>query len=139
MPAQQIRRAMLRRPRRLRSRDFVPDPEQADQEHAARHEMRAFDALPANARCAIAESKFGVHVAEAVRLINRCGICDDVRRVLKAKGLSGSDVGTEGVLLEQMTLMEKSESARLAAEIERRVPPRSTHAMPATPFNSFWR
>jgi hypothetical protein len=119
---------MLRRPRRLSANHFLPDPEQADQVGLSRLEMRAFDELPAEARSAIANSKFGVHVAESIRHINRAGVCDTVKRALKEKGLAASDVGAEGVLLEEMKIMEQEESRRLAAEIERRVPPRSTHA-----------
>ena len=124
----QIERRLLRRPRRLPAHAFVPDPEQEGQGDLSYREMRSFDALPEHARRAIAESRFGVAVADTYAEIVRRGASDQVKHALRAKGLTPSDVGTEGCLLEEVTLMEAAESKRILDEVEGRVLPRSTHA-----------
>lgn len=131
-------RALLRHPRRLPHREFVPDPEQAGQDVASRREMRAFDQLEPSTRAAISQSAFGTAVADTMRDIIKYGPTDGVRKALDARGVFPCDVGVDGVLLEEVNVMEAAERKRLADEIEGRVKPRSTH-VDVGPVFRLWR
>lgn len=92
------------------------DPNKPDPRSAA--EMRAFDRLPAEIRAAVAGGKYGVEVSDVVETVVRRGASNPVKERMKARGLAPCDVGTEGVVLEEIALIEERESARLAAELE---------------------
>lgn len=98
------------------SRTRKPRPNEPDPR--ARKEMKAFDALPAEARRAIAESPFGAVVAELHDQVVRRGASPAARERLKARGLMPCDAGTEGVLLEEVALLEEQERTRIAAEMK---------------------
>lgn len=93
------------------------DQAPADAVALARADMRVFDDQPAEVRAAFANSLYGVPVAETIASVIRRGASDEVKRVLRDRGLMPCDVGTEGVVIETIRLLDTRESQRIKAEL----------------------
>ena len=91
------------------------DPKKPDPRAVA--EMRAFDELTPEARARIAESAFGAQVSDLVDRTMRRGATTAIRERLQKRELAPCDVGTEGVVLEAVAILEEEERARLKAEL----------------------
>lgn len=83
----------------------------------SRAEMAAFDELPVEARQRIANSAFGVQLADIADTVKRRGASDIVKARLKERGVFPCDVGTEGVILETVAVLEEHERKRIADEL----------------------
>lgn len=94
-------------------RSTGPDPGMRDVAAHARREMRVFDQLEPETRSAFANSLFGPPVAATVSEVIRRGARNDVKAVLRERGLFPCDVGTEGVVVETVKVLDREESQRL--------------------------
>jgi hypothetical protein len=99
----------------LRVEPPAPDPWKPDPR--AREEMSTYDSLDPQVRAAFANSLYGAAVADTVRSVIHHGASGQVREVLKAKGVMPCDVGTEGVIVETVRLMDEHEKLRIRDEL----------------------